>query len=245
MQIDSPHTPWQLPFTPSSKNTITSRPRTASEILAAFSPKSQPKKSPSQISSSPESYPITMNMDRRLRQKKQPVSYEISSDEEDLNSQLDSSFSTPVKAKAKRVSIVSLEDESEESEPQNTPPPRSSAAGHSLRQHGDLKLSLQARENADKPARKKRKISSRTSKAVLLKPSPKNSTPQQTARNELRNYVNTETAGKRATFFMAKKDLFLPLLPENNYIQKLLSQRGKDAVHNEVEYQVIEKQPDG
>lgn len=183
--------------------------------------------------------------DRRLRQKQQPVSYEISSDEDNDNSQVDSSFSSPEKPSRKRVSIVDLEDEVEEVEPPKTPPPRLSAAGHSLRQHGDLKQSLQARENAYKPALKKRITTKRKSKQILNPSDASAPDPKRTARNEVRDYINTETAGKRASFFLAKKDVFLPLLPENNHIQKLIAQRGNDTVEESVEYKVIEKQPLG
>lgn len=246
MQADSPQTPWRLPSTPSKPGSFTSpRPRTASEILAAFSPRAQVKKSPSQISSTPQSFPIAMMADRRLRQKQQPVSYEISSDEDNDNSQVDSSFSSPEKPSRKRVSIVDLEDEVEEVEPPKTPPPRLSAAGHSLRQHGDLKQSLQARENAYKPALKKRITTKRKSKQILNPSDASAPDPKRTARNEVRDYINTETAGKRASFFLAKKDVFLPLLPENNHIQKLIAQRGNDTVEESVEYKVIEKQPLG
>lgn len=183
-----------------------------------------------------------MMADRRLRRKKQPVTYEISSDEENADSQVDSSFSSPEKPGRKRVSVVDLEDDSEEVEPPKTPPPRLSAAGHSLRQHGDLKLSLQAKENADKPIRKKRKINRRKSKDTS---GPKATIPLKSARNEVRDSINTETAGRRAKFFIAKKDVFLPLLPGGNHIEKLVAQSGGDSTDDSVEYQVVERQPAG
>ena len=183
--------------------------------------------------------------DRRLRHKQQPVSYEISSDEENADSQLDSSFSSPAKPSRKRISIVNLEDELEEIDPPKTLPPRLSAAGHSLRQHNDLKLSLQARENADRPARKKRKIVKQNPKKQVKAERTQLPGPQKTARNEVRDYINTETAGKRARFFLAKRDVFLPLLPEGNYVQRLEAQRAKDIEDESVGYKVIEKQPNG
>lgn len=185
-----------------------------------------------------------MMADRRLRHKEKPVSYEISSDSDstDPASQLDSSFSSPEKPARKRVSIVDLEDELEEIEPPKTPPPRLSAAGHSLRQHNDLKLSLQARENADKPVLKKRKITRQKSKNILKPSAP---AAPRTARNEIRDHIATETAGKRAKFFVAKKDLFLPLLPDGNHIQKLVAQAGNEGKDESEPYEVIEKQPAG
>ena len=186
-----------------------------------------------------------MMADRRLRQKSQTVSYEISSDEENVDSQVDSSFSSPQKLTRKRVSVVNLDSESEEIESPGTPPPRVSTAGHSLRQHADLKLSLQARENGDKRARKKRKVIKRTSKDILKDPALKTSALPKTARNELREYINTETAGKRARFFVAKREVFMPLLPGNSHIDKLVADCGTDITDKSVQYEVIEKQPSG
>lgn len=189
-----------------------------------------------------------MMADRRLRQKKQSVSYELSDDSDDAepSSQADSSFSSPEKRTRKRRSVVDLEEEYEELEPPKTPPPRVSIAGHSLRQHGDLKLSLQARENADKRTLKKRKITKRESKDIVsVSNSSKTLAAPKTARNEIREYINTETAGKRSKFFVAKRDLFLPLLPDGNHIQRIVAQRGHDMTDYSVPYRVIDRQPVG
>lgn len=51
-----------------------------------------------------------------------------------------------------------------------------------------------------------------------------------TSRQAIRYTIATETAAKRARFFRAKKDYFLPLLPESNYIQKLLDKEAEGAV---------------
>ncbi|KAL6719221.1 hypothetical protein ACLMJK_003458 [Lecanora helva] len=188
-----------------------------------------------------------MTTKRSLRQKAHPVSYEISSDDENTDSQVDSSFSTPQNLPHKRISVVDLESsESEETEPpKKTPPPRSSAAGHSLRQRSDLKLSLQARENADKRVRKKRRARKQKSRHIINVERPNAIVLPQSARNELRDYVNTVTAAKRANFFIAKRDFFLPLLPEGNHIQKLIAERGAQPPEDIVEYKIIEKQPHG
>ena len=185
---------------------------------------------------------------KRSSRRKEQISYEISddSDNPDTSSSLDSTFSTPQKRKAPRTrrSIIDLEDELEEIEPPKTPPPRVSSAGHALRQPSELALSLRAQENGDKRIVKKRKIiKSRSNPKSILQPSaPK------TARQELREYVNTETAGKRSNFFVAKKNLFLPLLPEGNHVQRLVAQRQQSQKEEEdlsVPYEIIERQPAG
>lgn len=179
------------------------------------------------------------------------MSYEISSDSDngDSATHLDSSFSSPEKTSRKRKSIIDLEeDEYEEVEPPGTPPPRLSAAGHSLRQHSDLKLSLQARENADKPRLKKKKKAQKSvskPKEILKSSDSKVQALPKTARNEIREFINTETAGKRANFLVAKKGVFLPLLPDGNHIQKLVAQHGQDAEDNSVPYEALEQQPAG
>ena len=233
-----------------SPQILTPRSTTASQILAAFSPKPQSKKSPSSGFVSPQKFPIAMEAKRSSRRKER-ISYEISddSDNPDTSSSLDSSFSTPQKAPRKRVSIVDLEDELAEIEPPKTPPPRLSSAGHSLRQPNELALSLRAQENGDKRVAKTRKRrKSRSKPKMIIKPSAPEARATKTARQELREYVNTETAGKRSNFFVAKKDLFLPLLPEGNHVQRLVAQHrgvGKQEKDLSVPYEVIEKQPAG
>jgi SWI/SNF-related matrix-associated actin-dependent regulator of chromatin subfamily A member 5 len=46
-----------------------------------------------------------------------------------------------------------------------------------------------------------------------------------TSRNQIRQDIADNTKPKRDTFFLAKKDLFLPLLPKANYISKLEKDR--------------------
>lgn len=180
------------------------------------------------------------------------VTYEISSGSEDellrtASSETDSPFSSPDKVKAKRTQYVDLE-ESEDEEPmqEKTPPPRLSSAGHSLRQHKDLNQSLRAQENGDKP-RKKRRLAEMRPQSTKQK----NSAPVpkvRTERNEIRDYIATKTAGKRAKFFIEQKHLFLPLLPESNFIQRLVEQSSheiKQAEDHTIPYEVLEQQPAG
>ena len=147
------------------------------------------------------------------------MSYEISDDEDGPPStNAGSTFSTPQKP------IVYLEEEYElysESEPAGTPPPRQSSAGHSLRQRSDLHLSLRAQENGDKAVA--RKLKSHRKKQVQ-RSAP---APPRTARNEVRDQIASETAAKRANFFIAKKEYFLPLLPDSNHVQRLVDQRNE------------------
>lgn len=219
--------------------------RTASKILASFSPRDQSKKSYSP-QSSPDTLQIAMTSIRGLRNKEQ-ISYEISSDSENGDSShADSAFSSPEKPirTRKRTSIIDLEDEIEEIEPPGTPTPRLSSAGHSLRQHGDLHLSLRAQENGDKPLIKKRKLNkshTKKSKDILKPEAP----APKTARNEVRDQISVETGGKRANFFIDKKDVFLPLLPKGNHIQRLAEQRRDGNATPSVPYEVLQKQPAG
>ncbi|MCJ1399711.1 hypothetical protein MMC11_002913 [Xylographa trunciseda] len=216
---------------------------TASEILAAFSPKPQPPKK-STVWLSPPKFEITMSKGRDLRQKEQ-VSYTISDDSDELASVsgVSSAFSTPQKPKRTR-NIIDLEEDNdavEEVVRPITPPPRLSAAGHALRQHKDMHLSLRALENGDKPALKKRKIS--LPKIKQQKPRVVSDAPlghaARTARNETRDFIATETAAKRAKFFVAKKDYFLPLLPENNHVKRIVEQAMMQRSVNSSEDMVV------
>lgn len=239
------------PLDSSTPTVYLSRTTTSSEILAAFSPQAQPKKQAPQAfnSSAPRLHPIAMKAKRDLRLK-EPVSYEISSDSDgtETSKAADSSFSSPDKPRRTRIHVVDIDDELEEIEPPKTPSPRLSSAGHSLRQHTDLHLSLRAQENGDKPIRKKRKIShgatvnSQVGSEISVHPRPK------TERHYIRDQIATETAGKRAKFFVDQKDLFLPLLPDGNHIQKLLDQRAQTQQGNQnlsVPYEALQQQPLG
>ena len=229
---------------------ITTR-TTASEILAAFSPKPQPPKK-STVWLSPPKFEIMMSKGRDLRQKEK-VSYTISDDSDELASVsgASSAFSTPQKPKRTRNIIDLEDDEVEEIARPTTPPPRCSTAGHALRQHKDLHLSLRAQENGDKPVVKKRKVS--LPKIKQQKPKVVSDVPVghtvRTARNETRDFIANETAVKRAKFFVAKKDYFLPLLPENNHVKRIIEQATTQqclasAENSVVLYESIE-QPNG
>jgi hypothetical protein len=200
------------------------------------------------------------------RRKRIPNAHLISDD-------LDGSPTSPshnrpfiFKQSAGRVrKIIELEDS--EDELQAPPPraalllPRTSLSGHTLRQSGVLRQSLSARQNADTPAKKKRKVYTlRKPKAAILE---SDAVPEKvrTARNEVRDVIAAETRVKRERFFIAKKDYFLPLLPENNEVRKLveLDRVKKKAalgdghvlmgVHDEdegiVPYEELEEKPKG
>ena len=51
-------------------------------------------------------------------------------------------------------------------------------------------------------------------------------TAELTSRQAVRHAIATEIAAARAVFFKAKKDYFLPLLPQTNFIQKLVDKPG-------------------
>lgn len=162
-------------------------------------------------------------MDDRQLRRKSAISYEMPSDSDDSSIPNDSPFGTPVKPvrRRKRSSIDLEESDTAASEsPVKTPPPRLSTAGHSLRQHKDLRLSLRALENGDKHARKSRKHLSARDRPNATSSGPK-PVPVKTERNLIRDAIATGTAIKRANFFMAQKHLFLPLLPTKNHITKL------------------------
>ncbi|KAL8738170.1 MAG: hypothetical protein Q9181_001028 [Wetmoreana brouardii] len=167
------------------------------------------------------------------------VSYEISSDSDIAapSTATESNFGTPQKRlRTHKQNVISLDEESETEEyesPPKTPPPRLSTAGHSLRQHKDLHLSLRAQENGDKPRRKKRKNAKLSRPPVVTSDAPK-SMPVKTERNQIRDAIATETAGKRNNFFIAHKQLFLPLLPEKNFVRKLIEQRRFDRQEEDI-----------
>lgn len=236
----------ETPFTP---RTQLSNNTTASDLLATFSPKSQPKKDPQPWISSAR-FPIAMTEYKRDLRNKKRVSYQVSDDSDNAPSPSvsSSSFSTPQKPRRRGTgTFIDLEEDVEPEAPK-TPPPRISSAGHSLRQHQDLNLSLRAQENADKPTIKRRRRSRKQSKKILLtNGGDGEATSQKTARNEIRDIIATETAPKRANFLVAKKEYFLPLLPENNHISRLVEERNQPGEIEDlsIAYEAIQHQPQG
>ena len=165
-------------------------------------------------------------MDDRQLRRKSAISYEISSDSDQSTNLEDSPFSTPTKLiRRPRRSFVEREQESEtEAEtPQTTPLPRLSTAGHNLRQHKDLHLSLRALENGDKHAPKKGRKKSNARKRSSANPTSPKALPVKTERTLIREGIATGTTIRREKFFISMKHLFLPLLPANNHIAKLVS----------------------
>ncbi|KAL8821594.1 MAG: hypothetical protein Q9223_000383 [Gallowayella weberi] len=169
-------------------------------------------------------------MENRQLRHKSAITYEISSDSEieQASTPNDSPFGTPQKpVRAHRRSVIHYDDETatEASEsPAKTPPPRLSTAGHSLRQHKDLHLSLRVQENGDKHPRKKCKTSNRAKRLNIVSTAPRPMAVK-TGRAQIRDEIATGTAVKRNNFLISYRHLFLPLLPIRNQITKLVEQR--------------------
>ncbi|KAL8831090.1 MAG: hypothetical protein Q9170_005440 [Blastenia crenularia] len=161
---------------------------------------------------------------RQLRQKN-AISYEVSSDSNDEPASVSSAFGSPQKLSTRKKSVITLDEETESDEDESlarTPPPRLSTAGHSLRQHNHLRQSLRAQENGDKSTKKKQ--SKKTKRAIVTSDAPK-SVPVRSERKQIRDTIATSTVTQRNNFFIAHKDLFIPLLPKKNHITNLVEQR--------------------
>lgn len=193
--------------------------------------------------------------------KKARITYTISDDSDELGSSSGTAsvFSSPKKVKRTR-NIIDLEDDDDDEDDDveeftraDTPRARFSTAGHSLRQHKDLHLSLRAQENGDKPLTKKRKkLVSRSKLKIskLVSDAPGGHVVVRTARNQIRDFIATETTSKRARFFASHKDYFLPLLPEHNHVNRIVQRfEQNDLAAGEedqvIPYESIETQPDG
>jgi SWI/SNF-related matrix-associated actin-dependent regulator of chromatin subfamily A member 5 len=175
---------------------------------------------------------------RSLRQKTS-VSYQLPDDTDDVySSPPASTFSSPQKSPTE-CDIVDLMDESDDSiTVPITLPERVSKAGHSLRPLSKLNLSLRALENADKPRAKSRKLKRKALKSDIervVSDVPNSGSggmsriQSRTKREEVRHVIATETASRRHKFFVAKKDYFLPLLPEKNFVRKLVEKAQTDS----------------
>jgi SWI/SNF-related matrix-associated actin-dependent regulator of chromatin subfamily A member 5 len=82
------------------------------------------------------------------------------------------------------------------------------------------------------------------SDTVPSPPSAKRRAPPKldTARNRLRDDIAQKTKAKANNFLVAKKDYFLPLLPPNNQITKLVASHNAKPI---VEYEELKEQPKG
>lgn len=236
----------ELPSTPK----LQSARKTASDLLASFSPVSQSKKELQVWTSSPN-FPIAMSDQRCKLRQKEPVHYEISSSgDSDGTESANSTFSSPAKRRRSGASIIDLGEESLEDDPPKIIQPRVSSAGHLLRQHKDLHLSLRAQENGDKPDAKRRRVLKRSGKKNSTTTHGMRAQPQQkTARTQIRYNISQETAVKRANFYVAKKEYFLPLLPESNSINRLVEARRAAGQQGDevmtIPYEALEQQPEG
>lgn len=101
-----------------------------------------------------------------------------------------------------------------------------------------------------KPKRKK-KISNQRQRGMSTLSSdiftvrrPEEKVLVETERTKIHNEIAQTTESKRNAFLLANKQYFLPLLPENNYINKLLRQ-SDDVEQTTVPYKVISTQPAG
>lgn len=194
-----------------------------------FRPKDQSKKSDAQRANG-------HNSTHELRQKRK-ISYVNLDDSDDPTaapSEVSSAFPTPQGMRYPDPVNSTQSDEVDMSSPVSPEPlpERSTRAGHSLRPRSVLQPSVKAenmivrtmpRKTQRKPpkGRGRQTLSSKVKSGAAL-----------TSRQAIRHAIATETAVKRAKFLMAKKDYFLPLLPKNNYITRLLH---KEQVEGKLE----------
>ena len=179
-------------------------------------------------------------MDSVLTRRVQPViSYAESPGSENR-----SPFNTPPSER----NVINLddsedvEDEEEEEEIRYT----TSRTRGGLRERKPNK-SLKALENSEKPAKRIRP----TKRSAIEELIGGDLTPVVSQRVAIRQEITTKTAANRNRFFVENKDFWLPLLPQNNYVRKLVE---KDAQLTTAErakqpavisYEEIEKQPKG
>lgn len=198
---------------------------------------------------------INMAEARGLR-RKDLITYAISDDSDDDGGEgsVSPGFNSPAKRGRSAIDVEDDDDsESDETadevivvQQRKTPPPRSSTAGHSLRQHKDLHLSTRALENADNPRVKRRKVgTTKTRRKRAKATTQQKASPPIGPRKEVREAINTETAARRARFFIDKAEYFLPLLPESNHVKKLVEQSSLTDLPAITEYVAIETQPAG
>ncbi|KAI9683564.1 MAG: hypothetical protein M1829_004867 [Trizodia sp. TS-e1964] len=220
-----------------------------SKILASFQPKTQPKTSTptNSLSQSPSSAAI--------HGAQNTVPYVISDDSgDDTKKPSVSQRSTNMKGHEDH-------DKAEEEElPHPMSPPRlTSSYGRPLKTRSDLTMTLTRRKyRTSGPRGSASGLASRLVKSRF----PSNaaadhnqlqlgsSLPNEvSSRVALRAAIANETIVRRDTFFCVKKEFFLPLLPGDNYVQKLLEKTGSQPGGSEglaiQPYKALVDQPAG
>lgn len=80
-------------------------------------------------------------------------------------------------------------------------------------------------------------------KAVILASNTTKVKPD-TARNRIRSEIATHTKVKRDAFLLVHQELFLPLLPQNNYVAKLSTDGSTQTRVAPVPYRELQVQPE-
>jgi SWI/SNF-related matrix-associated actin-dependent regulator of chromatin subfamily A member 5 len=178
---------------------------------------------------------VSHKMDSMARRVKAPVNYA----ESDASSNR-SAFETPLSQR-----IIDLEnDEHDDDEDEDTIIEYATPTRRALRAP-KLNQSLKAMENGWHPRSTSRK------KRNTADESMGDLTPVVSNRVAIRQEIENKTAAKRNRFLLGKKDFWLPLLPPNNYVHKLVEQHEQlsaaeiAALPPVIPYEEIEKQPQG
>ncbi|KAF1948900.1 ISWI chromatin-remodeling complex ATPase-like protein ISW2 [Byssothecium circinans] len=143
---------------------------------------------------------------------------------------------------------TSSEESEESSEDEPAAPVRRARTLQSRHHLGELKM--EARKKDPTPRRSARNRPSDILASDTVAPTPPRAVPRRiqqprrlgTARARLRDDIAQKTKAKANNFFVANQDRFLPLLPEHNYVSRLVS---KQQVGPIVEYESLKQQPEG
>jgi SWI/SNF-related matrix-associated actin-dependent regulator of chromatin subfamily A member 5 len=226
--------------TPSAGRLI--RPKlTASSLLSSF----KPQQSPTSVTQARK----MSSAERELRARATPVTYAISSDSDDSPSPSSASdaFQSPNKIQRdfgrKRPVYETDDDEEEEGEGEEPgsplPESRSIDGGRGLRPRSVLKKVPISGQIVFK--KKRRSKQHRTAQ-----PADKNARrAAMTARAKVRDDIAHGTKIQQDRFLLAHKDFFVPLLQDNNYVQKLQAEHMSEQAPAIVAYKEIAEQPAG
>ena len=184
---------------------------------------------------------------RKLRSRPS-LNYAVSGLTEEKSSSSASAF--PSLPKIDRALDESSEDEL--AEPPSDPPKRTKQTQKA--QDEELKMEARRRAKAEAPRRSSRFrksniIGSDTLEKDELAQSPLKKASKvpirpklDTTRQRLRDEIAAQSKVKANNFLVANKDYFLPLLPPNNYVSKLVSKGRAEPV---TEYTSLTEQPKG
>ncbi|KAF2659144.1 hypothetical protein K491DRAFT_216268 [Lophiostoma macrostomum CBS 122681] len=217
----------------------------ATSVTKARRMTSPDRKADRSVAATPPSQNSTDTTNRRELRARPSLNYAVSALTEDVSSEA-SAVPTPQKLALQKT------DSSGDELAEPVSVPSSNGRKEAKTSHKDEELKMEARKKGKAEA-PRRSLRSRKSNIIesdtideLAQTPIKKKVPLRpkldTARQRLKDDIATQSKAKANNFLVANKEYFLPLLPTNNHVSKLVEKGDAKPV---VEYKALTEQPRG